>query len=75
MGTVASVLQSVRPETDFSSSSDFISDGLLDSFDIVTLVSELDRTFNLSIPGIDIIPENFSSIPAIETLLQKHLPQ
>jgi acyl carrier protein len=75
MGTVASVLQSVRPEADFSSSSDFISDGLLDSFDIVTLVSELDRTFSVSIPGIEIIPENFSSIHAIETLLQKHLPQ
>lgn len=73
--TVANVLQSIRPEADFSSSSNFISDGLLDSFDIVTLVSELDRTFNVSIPGIEIVPENFSSIPAIEILLQKHLPQ
>jgi acyl carrier protein len=70
--TVATVLRNIRPEVDFSSSKDFISDGVLDSFDIVTLVSELDRTFNVSIPGIDIVPENFSSIAAIEELLQKY---
>ena len=75
MATVEGVLRSIRPEIDFTSSSDFISDGMLDSFDLVTLVSELDRAFNVSIPGIDIVPENFSSIPAIELLLQKHLPR
>jgi len=71
--TVESVLKNIRPEFDFSSSNDFISDGMLDSFDIVTLVSELDRTFNVSISGMDIVPENFSSIFAIEKLLQKYL--
>ena len=75
MATVERVLKSIRPEVDFSTSTDFISDGMLDSFDIVTLVSELDRTFNVSIAGVDILPENFSNIPAIERLLQKYLQQ
>ncbi len=65
------ILHSVRPEGDFETSSDFLSDGLLDSFDIVTLVSALDDAFGISIDGLDILPENFTSIAAIEALLVK----
>lgn len=75
MQTVEAVLRNIRPEIDFTASSDFVSDGMLDSFDIVTLVSELDRNFNVSIPGIDIVPENFASVSAIEKLVQKNLPR
>ena len=51
---------------------DFIDEGMLDSFDLVTLVSELDNTFGISIDGVDILPENFSSVDAIAALLVKN---
>ncbi len=69
--SVAEILKEIRPEFDFSASSDFISDGMLDSFDIVTLVSALDKNFGISIPGTDILPENFQNIPSIEALLRR----
>lgn len=65
------ILNGLRPEYDFSVSTDFIEDGMLDSFDVVTLVSELEENFGILIDGEDIIPENFSSVTAIEALVKK----
>ena len=72
MNKVRQILQNIRPEFDFLSSHNFIEDGLLDSFDLVTLVTDLDETFKISIDGIDILPENFRSLDAIEALLTKY---
>lgn len=69
--TILEILGRIRPECDFRTSSDFITEGMLDSFDVVTLVSELDAAFSISIDGTDIVPENFASIEAIESLLRK----
>lgn len=46
-------------------------DGYLDSFDLVTLVAELDETYGISIDGLDIIPENFMSVETLLRLLRK----
>lgn len=72
MQVIIEILQTLRPEFDFTTSTDFIEDGMLDSFDIVSLVSELDHRFAISIDGVDIVPEHFSSIPAITGLLDKY---
>jgi ribosomal protein S18 acetylase RimI-like enzyme len=70
--TIEEVLKEIRPEFDFTASDDFISDGMLDSHDVVTLVADLDRAYGISIAGIDIVPENFQNIAAIEQLLRKY---
>jgi acyl carrier protein len=67
------ILQEIRPEFDFSTSSNYILDGLLDSFDIITLVTMLDEEFKISIEGTQIIPDNFSSLDSIYTLLLKYV--
>ena len=45
---------------------------MLDSFDIVTLVSDMDKAYGISISGLDIVPENFQNITSIQKLLQKY---
>ena len=72
MDTIKKILEEIRPEFDFAASEDFIEDGYLDSFDLVTLVSELDSTFGISIDGLDIIPENFVSVDAIADMVRKN---
>lgn len=72
MTTLNDVLQSIRPESDFAQSDDFLEDGLLDSFDMVALVSSLDKTYGISIDGLDIVPENFRNAGAIAALLKKY---
>lgn len=71
MKTIAEILKEIRPEFDFTTSNDFIADGMLDSFDMMTLVSALDKQFGISIAGTDIVPENFKNLQTIETLLRK----
>jgi acyl carrier protein len=71
MKPIAEILKEIRPEFDFTASNDFMADGMLDSFDMVTLVAALDKTFGISIPGTDIVPENFQNIGTIEALLRK----
>lgn len=70
---IIKILTELRPEFDFTQEDvNFIEEGMLDSFDLVTLVSELDNTFGISIDGVDILPENFSSVEAIANLLVKN---
>ena len=69
---ILETLLSVRPEGEFLNSDNFILDGLLDSFDIVILVSDLDKKFNISIEGIDIIANNFTNLESITTLVSSY---
>ncbi len=71
MKTLPEILQEIRPEFDFTTSQDFMADGMLDSFDMMTLVATLDKTFQISIPGTEILPENFKNLQTIEELLRK----
>ena len=68
---IREILVDIRPEYDFLEDKDFIEAGMLDSFDVLTLVTDLEEKFNIKIDGGDILPENFSSINAIRDLLIK----
>lgn len=69
---VIEILSNLRPEFDFTEDVDFIEQGMLDSFDVVNLVSDLDSTFGISIDGVDILPENFATVESIINLLIKN---
>ena len=66
------ILSDIRPEFDFSKSNNFIAEGMLDSFDIIQLVTSLDSKFGISIDGSDILPENFENANKIIELLIKN---
>ena len=72
MKAIADILKEIRPEFDFTTSNDFMADGMLDSFDMVTLVSALDKTYGISIEGTEILPENFQNLQTIEALVRKY---
>ena len=64
-------MKKIRPDSDFENSKDFIEDFLLDSFDIVNLSGELEKTFSIRITGDDIIPENFISVTSISGMVER----
>ncbi len=68
---IIGILSAQRPEFDFTTSGNFIEDGMIDSFDVVALVSEFEEAFDIEIDGEDIVPENFSSVEAIEELINR----
>lgn len=72
MEQIYEMLAQLRPEFDFKTSKDFINDGFLDSFDVVSLVMELESTFNCLIDALDILPENFDSVEHIAAIVRKN---
>lgn len=72
MDKIYEILEELRPEFDFKSSEDFIEDGYLDSFDVISLISIFEERFDISIDGLDLIPENFVNIDTIVALLSKY---
>ncbi len=71
MNKIEKILNELHPEYEYGDSENFIEDGLLDSFDIVTLVTSLEEVFNIQIDGLDVIPDNFMTINTIEELVKK----
>lgn len=69
--TILKILSEIRPEFDFKESSDFIEDGFLDSYDIVSVISAIEDEFGVIIDGLDVIPENFETIDSIVKLIEK----
>ena len=70
---IIKILTALRPEYDFTQEGvDFFEEGMLDSFDVVSLVDALDTEFSIVIDGVDIVPENFSSLNSIINLLKKN---
>jgi acyl carrier protein len=72
MDELETILREIRPEFDFAASSDFIADGMLDSLDVLTLVSTLESRFAIAISGVDIAPENFRNLASVQKLIQKY---
>ena len=70
---ILEILKDIQPEFDFEEGVDFVAEGYLDSFDVITLVAELEDAFGVSISALDILPENFSSVENIKKLVEKSL--
>ena len=69
---VIQILSELRPEFDFNYSLNLLEEGMLYSFDIINLVTALDQEFGISIDGIDVLPDNFSTIDRIIGLVEKN---
>lgn len=65
------LLEGVRPDVDFENETALIDDGILDSFDVVSIISEIDDVFGVQIRINELDPENFNSVEAIWNLIQK----
>ena len=68
---ILELLKSINEDADFENSSDFVEDGFLDSFEIVSLVDALEESFEVEISGKDIVPENFVSLATIVALVER----
>ncbi len=73
MEKLLEILEEIKPGFDFTDRTDLVECGDLDSFDVISLVSELNDAYDIDIPVEDIIPENFNSVDAMMALINKHL--
>jgi len=71
MDELLDILQDLHPDVDFETCTTLIDNGILDSFDIVTIIAEIDEVFDVQLPADQIVPENFNSASALWALIQK----
>jgi acyl carrier protein len=71
MEKLLKILNDLHPDVDFENNDSLIDDGILDSLDIVTLVTEIYSEFDVTIPAEEIVPENFNSAEALMALITK----
>lgn len=69
--SIIEILEEIRPDVDFESETSLVDGNVLESFDIVSLVSELSDEFDITIRPKDLVPENFNSVDAMTALVEK----
>lgn len=70
MEQLLEILKGIRPDVDFANETALIDDGILDSYDVVSIISEIDEVFDVQIRINELDPENFNSADAIWNLVQ-----
>lgn len=70
---ILEIMKSVRPSIDFENEKSLIDDELLESFDIISIVTELMDSFDIYIDADDIEPENLNSLDAVCELVESKL--
>ena len=71
METLMEILEELRPDVDFANEKSLVTGGVLDSFDIITLVSQLNDEFDITIKPANLLPENFNSAEAMLAMIEK----
>ena len=71
MEELIEILEDLHPEVDFETCDTLVDDKILDSFDIITIISEINETFDVVIPAEEIIPDNFNSVEALYALVTR----
>lgn len=69
MDKLITILTELNADVDYAAEDGLIDKGLLDSFDIVTLVAEIDDAYGVQIPAEALVPENFNSAGALYRLI------
>lgn len=67
---VMEILKDIRSDVDFENCTALIDDDILESLDIVSIVSEFNDEFDVEISVEDLLPENFNSVDAMVELIR-----
>lgn len=71
MEQLIEIMKNLHPDIDFETYDGLVDDGILDSLDIVTLITDINDAFDVSIPAEEILPENFNSAEALWALIER----
>ena len=71
MEKLLEILEDIQPGVDYENTSNLVTGGFLKSFEILSLVSEIEEEFDVEIDVEDVVPENFESVSAILSLIEK----
>ena len=71
MDELLEILAEIRSDVDFETETELVDGGILGSFDILSIIGELNDTYDIEITPVDIVPENFNSAQAMWNMVQR----
>lgn len=71
MDDIIEILSGLHPDIDFTTADNLVDNRILDSFDIVSLIAEINDNFDIAVSAEEITPENFNSAEAIWALVER----
>ena len=71
MEEIIAILKELHPDVDYDTNTSLVDDRIIDSFDIISIVAEIDDRLDVQIPAEEIIPENFNSASALAALVKR----
>lgn len=71
METLLEILNDLHPEVDFEEEESLLDDKILDSFDIISIIAEINEQYDIAVSAEDIIPANFNSAKAIYEMIER----
>lgn len=71
MNELLEILTDLHPEVDYDTCTNLVDGNILDSFDIITIISEVNEAYDVVIPAEEIVPENFNSAQALYSLIER----
>ena len=69
MNKLINILTEIDDSIEWEKENGLIDDGLLDSFGVISLISELEDEFAINIEAADMVPENFNSVKAMYKMI------
>ena len=71
MKKLLEILEEVKPGVDFESSQNMIEEGLIDSFDIINIIANINEKFDIDFSVAEIIPENFETVKSLYETIER----
>lgn len=71
MEQLLKLLKEIKKDIDFENATDLVDEGILDSLEIVTIITSIEAVFGVEIDPDDIDPDNFQSAEAMWEMIQK----
>ena len=71
MEKLIEILEDIQPDVDYKPCEDLIDGHYLDSLSIISLISEIEEEFDITVPAVEIIPDNFNSAKKIMAMINR----
>jgi acyl carrier protein len=71
MEKILEILEELHSDIDFMEEEKLVDNKVLDSFDLVTLVTELSDAFDIEITAKDFVPDNFNSVKSMYAMVER----
>lgn len=71
MEKLLKILEDIKPGVDFAKSEDMIEEGLIDSFDIVTIIARINEEFDIEFTVSEVVPENFKTVKTLYETIER----